>query len=170
MAQWWKNPPASAGGTGAANLIPGTGRFPGGRNGNPLQHSCLENSTERESWWATVRGIAESCIQLSEHSRMQFTQIIHDFAKDASTRYFYICFQLTCSKVDTRPQVDILSIINNNNIHSEGWWNSIKQESSLNFWVVLYWFNVCFCDYYQSSFFKVTIFLNISVGIFADLA
>ena len=24
-------------------LIPGLGRFPGGRNGNPLQYSCLEN-------------------------------------------------------------------------------------------------------------------------------
>ena len=35
-----KNPPANAGDTGS---IPGWGRFPGGRNGNPLQYSCLEN-------------------------------------------------------------------------------------------------------------------------------
>ena len=34
-----KNPPAKAGDVG---LIPGSGRSPGGRNGNPLQYSCLE--------------------------------------------------------------------------------------------------------------------------------
>ena len=45
---------------GEACLIPGLGRFPGGGNGNPLQYSCLENPTDREAWWATVRSIAES--------------------------------------------------------------------------------------------------------------
>ena len=28
--------------------IPGSGRSPGGRNGNTLQDSCLENSMDRE--------------------------------------------------------------------------------------------------------------------------
>ena len=28
---------------GDPGLIPGSGRSPGERNGNPLQHSCLEN-------------------------------------------------------------------------------------------------------------------------------
>ena len=40
-----KNPPASAGDMGS---IPGTGRSPGGGHGNPLQHSCPENSMDRE--------------------------------------------------------------------------------------------------------------------------
>ena len=35
-----KNPPANAGDTGST---PGLGRSPGGRNGNPLQYSHLEN-------------------------------------------------------------------------------------------------------------------------------
>ena len=35
-----KNPPASTGDTGS---VPGWERFPGGRNGNPFQYSCLEN-------------------------------------------------------------------------------------------------------------------------------
>ena len=37
---------ANAGGLRDAGSIPGLGRSPGGRNGNPLQHSCLENSME----------------------------------------------------------------------------------------------------------------------------
>ena len=40
-------------------LIPGSGSFPGGGNGNPLQYSCLENSTDRGAWWAKVHGFAE---------------------------------------------------------------------------------------------------------------
>ena len=33
------------------DLIPGSGRFPGERNGYPLQYSCLENSMDRGAWW-----------------------------------------------------------------------------------------------------------------------
>ena len=32
--------------------IPGSGRFPGGEHGNPLQYSCLENLMDRGAWWA----------------------------------------------------------------------------------------------------------------------
>ena len=39
-----KNPPASAGDRRDMGLIPGSGRSPGGGNGNPLQYSHLENS------------------------------------------------------------------------------------------------------------------------------
>ena len=34
---------ASACNAGDLGLIPGSGRSPGEGNGNPLQHSCLEN-------------------------------------------------------------------------------------------------------------------------------
>jgi len=37
--------------------IPGLGRSPGERNGNPLQYSCLENPMDRGAWWATVHGL-----------------------------------------------------------------------------------------------------------------
>ena len=40
--------------------IPGSERSPGEGNGNPLQYSCLENSVDRGTWWATVHGVAES--------------------------------------------------------------------------------------------------------------
>ena len=39
---------------------PGTERSPREGNGNPLQHSCLENPIDRGAWWATVHGLAES--------------------------------------------------------------------------------------------------------------
>ena len=42
-----KEPPANAGDTGDVGSIPGLGRYPGGGNGYLLQHSCLENSTDR---------------------------------------------------------------------------------------------------------------------------
>ena len=44
-----KNLPANAGDTGDVGLIPGSGRSPGVGNGNLLQYSCLENSTEEPS-------------------------------------------------------------------------------------------------------------------------
>ena len=40
-------------------LIPGLGRSPGKGNGNLLQYSCLENSTDKGTWWATVCGMAK---------------------------------------------------------------------------------------------------------------
>ena len=51
-----KNPPAKAGDLRDQGLIPGSGRFPRGRHGNPLQHSYLENPMNRGAWWATLRG------------------------------------------------------------------------------------------------------------------
>ena len=51
-----KNPPANAGDIRDAGLIPGLSRSPGGGNGNPLQHSCLENPMDRGAWWAPSIG------------------------------------------------------------------------------------------------------------------
>ena len=45
-----KTPPASAGEVRDVGSIPGLGRSPGGGNGNPLQHSCLENPVDRGTW------------------------------------------------------------------------------------------------------------------------
>ena len=58
-----ENPPANA---GEAGSIPGSGRSPGGENGNPLQYSCLENPMDRGAWWATVQRVAESQTQLND--------------------------------------------------------------------------------------------------------
>jgi len=58
-----KNPPAKAGDMGS--ISPGSERFPGERNGNPLQYSYLGNSMERGSWWVTAHGVPKSRTQLS---------------------------------------------------------------------------------------------------------
>ena len=42
--------------------IPGSGRSPGGGEGNPLQYYCLENSLDREVWWNTVHRVTKSRI------------------------------------------------------------------------------------------------------------
>ena len=60
----------SACNVGDPELIPGSGRSPGERHGNPLPYSCLENPLDRRAWWATVLGVAKSqtCLkQLSMH-------------------------------------------------------------------------------------------------------
>ena len=55
-----KNPPANAGDVRDVGLIPDSGGSPGGRHGNALQYSCLENPMDREAWWATVHAVAQS--------------------------------------------------------------------------------------------------------------
>ena len=42
-----KNPPISAGEAGDMDSIPGSGRSPGGGNGNSLQYTCLGNPMDR---------------------------------------------------------------------------------------------------------------------------
>ena len=45
---------------GDPGSVPGLGRSPGEGNGYPLQYSCLENSTDRRTWKATVHGLRKS--------------------------------------------------------------------------------------------------------------
>ena len=55
-----KNSPANAGNARDIGLIPGLGGSPGEGSGNSLQYSCLENSMDREAWWAIVHGVTKS--------------------------------------------------------------------------------------------------------------
>ena len=53
------NPSANAKDIRDAGSIPGSGRSPGGGNGNPFQYSCLENFMNRGALQATAHGVAE---------------------------------------------------------------------------------------------------------------
>ena len=52
-----KNLLVNAGDIRDTGLIPGSGRFPGGGHGHPLQCSCLENPMDKGVWWATVHEV-----------------------------------------------------------------------------------------------------------------
>ena len=51
---------------GDVSSIPGSGRYPGGGNVNPLQYSCLGNPMDRGAWRATAYGVTKSWTQLSD--------------------------------------------------------------------------------------------------------
>ena len=65
MAQVVKNSPSNAGGAGDTGSSPGSGKFPGGGNGNPLQYSCQDNPMDRGTWQATIHGVKKTQTQLS---------------------------------------------------------------------------------------------------------
>ena len=60
-----KNSSTNAGDSGS---ILGSGKSPGGGNGNSLQYSCLENPMDRGAWQATVHGVTKSWTQLSDYT------------------------------------------------------------------------------------------------------
>ena len=62
-----KNPSANARDTETV-LISGSGRSPGGGDGNLLQSACLENPTDTGASRAAVHGVAKSWTRLSTHT------------------------------------------------------------------------------------------------------
>ena len=63
-----KNAPALQEREGDTDSIPGSGRSPGGGQGNPFQDSFLENPMDRGAWWAMVHGVTKSWTQLKRLS------------------------------------------------------------------------------------------------------
>ena len=50
----------NAGATGDMGLIPGSGRFPWGREWQPTSVSCQKYPMDRGAWWATGHGVTKS--------------------------------------------------------------------------------------------------------------
>ena len=92
----------SACNAGEQGLIPGSGRFHGEGNGNPLQYSCLEDSMYRGAWWATV------------HKESDMTE----WRPPTTHTHAYICinniYSLPGPKCFCSPNACILS-------HESGW-------------------------------------------------
>ena len=63
-----KNLPASEEDARDMGSTPELGRSSGVGNGNPFQYSCLENSMDREAWWATVDRVTKSLTQVCIHT------------------------------------------------------------------------------------------------------
>ena len=63
-----KNPPANAEDIRDTGSIPGSGKFLGGGQGNPLQYFCLENPMDRGAWRAAVYTVAKSQTRLKQLS------------------------------------------------------------------------------------------------------
>ena len=55
-----KNPPAKAGDVKDMGSVPGLGRSPGERHGNPRQYFGLENPMDRGAWEAKVHRVTKS--------------------------------------------------------------------------------------------------------------
>ena len=72
-------------------LIPGSGRSPGGGNGNSLQYSCLENPMDGGARWATVHGVAKNQTQLNN-----FTFTFHFYAleKEMATHSSILAWEI----------------------------------------------------------------------------
>ena len=94
----------SAYSAGNPGSIPGSGRSPGEGNGNPLQHSCLENSMDRGAWRVAARGNAES--DMTERLTLSFSAI-----RDQYPVFFTSCASLGlfvgrgCSLMAVRWQI-----------------------------------------------------------------
>ena len=69
----WTSPVAERD-MGDMGSINGSGRFPGGGNGNLLQYSCLENSTDRGDCQAIDHRVANSQRLLSTHTYVTSVQ------------------------------------------------------------------------------------------------
>ena len=76
---------------GDPGSIPGSGRSPGEGNGNPLQHSCLENPMDGGAWWAAVHGVAKSWTRLSDFT---FTFHYHALEKEMATHSSVLAWRI----------------------------------------------------------------------------
>ena len=75
-----KNPPASAGDARDMDSIPGSGRSPGGGNGNLLQYACLKNSIDRGGSFRSYSSRGHKDSDMTEHTHIHmFIYILTDF-------------------------------------------------------------------------------------------
>ena len=76
MVQLVKNPPVQVGDTGDMGIIPGWRKSSGVENGNPLQHSCLENPTDKEPNRLPSTGHKESDMTAYVHTHSRLNEVI----------------------------------------------------------------------------------------------
>ena len=72
---------------------------PGEGNDYPLHYSCLENSMDREAWWATV--VAKSQTRLTTNMSM----ILHALVAVLCNLFFYLTICFFQAGLLTSPQI-----------------------------------------------------------------
>ena len=78
-----KEPACNAGDPGS---IPGSGRFPGKGNGNPLQYSFLENPKDRGAWWGCKKSdMTEKLTHTHTHTDAELSNHMQVL------QYIYLC-------------------------------------------------------------------------------
>ena len=104
----------NAGDIREADLIPGSGRSPGGGHGNLLQNSCLENAMDRGAWRAKVHRVAKRRTrlkQLSMHANAPWhsievgdgiVKVRHIHPLGISRHFVLATFQVSCQEEGNR--------------------------------------------------------------------
>ena len=72
--------------------IPGSGRSPGGGNGNALQYSCLENPRDGGAWWIAVYEVTQSWTLLKRLSSSRSNEVKYSdfYFQKAKTYRIYV--------------------------------------------------------------------------------
>ena len=70
-------------------------------NGNPLQHSCLENPMDRGAWKAAVHGVVKSWTRLSDFT---FTLHFHALEKEMATHTSILAWKIPWAEETGRLQ------------------------------------------------------------------
>ena len=138
------NPPANA---RHAGLIPGLGRSPGGRNGNPLQYSFLESPMDRGTWQAAVHGVTKSRTWLSNCPHIHLSIYLFIFHLPSLLLLNFHCIKLynlyfheqmfsfsivclrynhtfTCESIFSFPSYVRIHCMNMSQLYAQSWWVS----------------------------------------------
>ena len=126
---------ASACNAGDLGSIPGSGRSPGERHGNPLQYSCLENPMDGGAWRTTVHRVAKSQTRLSYFTFTFFSPIRKNSLVFLLLMLFsHSVVSNSCNPMDSSPPGSFVHGISQARIlewvaisFSRDFWGSFKQ-------------------------------------------
>ena len=98
---WWLSSKESACSTGDSGSIPGSGRSPGGENGNPLWYSCLESPMDRGAWLATVLWVERESDTTEQLNTWHTCTRVHTHTH-THTHTSRLCAQNQCKHLEVR--------------------------------------------------------------------
>ena len=102
IPQWLSSKESAYNAEAAGNscLIPAWRRPPGGRHGNPLQYSCLENPMDRGGRQATVHRVTKSQTRVKQLNRCTHTHTHIYIHTHTHILYIYMCIFFIQSSVN----------------------------------------------------------------------